>query len=411
MIEILTDNHYETIMKLFDRVKRELKIVSPFLSEGMADRLCETVSAKGVECTFITRVYVQDFFERTNSIAGLEKMLHTGIKVYAAVGLHTKLYLFDGAQAVMGSANFTASGLKTNIELSLLFSEEAAVVQDLDRAFCDLLQRILAAGGGEITSQMLDEARKLTLRVWRGNKTAQLVTKNSKMYGAVLDKKALNWEEELDRCQGERESDVVYRAFQEAQTRSEIRYDHTIWLKFDGDAKNRIDKGERFPLVSVLLDGKRVYVQNYPWKPSGVKDGDEVYLAAITTDSAGKNQPIIAGRGTLRGFRPSNHFDSSWLANKDLAWMKKYPWFCVMDTFEILNTGVENGIELDKVYMELGSDTYLTSFGRAEDIPSVAQKHYQKAHLRLSGNAKEFIDRKFDELVRIYGSTKMRSEI
>lgn len=369
MIEILTDNHYETIMKLFDGVKREIKIVSPFLSEGMADRLCEAVSAKGVNCTFITRLYVQDLFERANSITGLEKMLQTGIKVYAAV------------------------------------------VQDLGRVFCDLLQRILAAGGGEITSQMLDEAGKLTLRVWKGNKTGQLVTKNSKMYGAVLDKKAFNWEAELERCQGEHESDVVYQAFQEAQARSEIRYAHTIWLKFDGDARNRIGKGERFPLVSVLLHGKRAYLQNYPWKPSGVRDGDEVYLAAITTDSAGKNQPIIAGRGTLRGFRPSNRFDPSWLVNKDLAWMEKYPWFCVMDTFEILNTGVENGIELDKVYMELGSDTYLASFGRDEDIPSVAQKHYQKAHLRLSGNAKEFIDKKFDELVRIYGSTKMRSEI
>lgn len=292
MIEILTDNHYKTIVKLFDGVKREIKIVSPFLSEGMADRLCETVSAKGVRCTFITRFYVQDLFEGANSIAGLEKMLQTGIKVYAAVGLHTKLYLFDGVQAVMGSANFTASGLKTNIELSLLFSEEAAVVQDLDRAFCGLLQRILAAGGGEVTSQMLDEARKLTLRVWKGNKTGQLITKNSKMYGAVLDKKAFNWEEELDRCRGEGESDVVYRAFREAQARSEIRYDHTIWLKFDGDARNRIGRDERFPLVSVLLDGKRVYVQNYPWKPSGVKDGDEVYLAAITTDSAGKISPL-----------------------------------------------------------------------------------------------------------------------
>ena len=52
------------------------------------------------------------------------------------------------------------------------------------------------------------------------------------------------------------------------------------------------------------------------------------------------------------------------------------------------------------VWEALGSDTYIASFGRNEDIPSVGRKHYQKAHIRLSGNAKEFTDHQFDVLAK-----------
>lgn len=412
MIEVLTNNHFEAIMDLFDGAKREVKIISPFLSEGMADKLCRAVLEKGIDCTFITRFYVQDMFDRANSIDGLEKMIKAGIKVYAVVGLHTKLYLFDGTYAVLGSANFTTSGLKTNIELSLLFSEEMAVIEDLDKYFDFLLKKIIEAGTGEVTSKDLNEARELTLKVWKGNK-GHMTARSAKMYGAVLDKKAFpKWDEELARCKGESNNDVIHQMFKETHSQNEIKYNHTIWLKFDGDAENRISRDERFPLVEVIIDGKRLYIQNYPKtkKPGMVADGDEVYLAAISTDKENKNQPIIVGRGTLRGFRKINHVDPSWPLEKGKEWMEKYPWFCVMDQFEILDTYVGNGIELDKVYMELGSDTYLASFGRNEDTATVAQKHYQKAHLRLSGNAKQLIDKKFDELVKIYGSIIMQSD-
>lgn len=148
-------------------------------------------------------------FDRANTVDGLEKMIKAGIKVYAVVGLHTKLYLFDGINAIMGSANFTTSGLKTNIELSLLFSEEASVVKDLNQHFDILLQRIFEAGNGEITQEMLEEARELTLKLWKNNKGTQTAF-SAKMYGALLDRKtSVKWEEELKQCKGEGGSDKV----------------------------------------------------------------------------------------------------------------------------------------------------------------------------------------------------------
>lgn len=61
-------------------------------------------------------------------------------------------------------------------------------------------------------------------------------------------------------------------------------------------------------------------------------------------------------------------------------------------------------IPLDEVWDALGSDTYLASFGRHESIPAVSRKHYQKAHIRLSGNAKQYIDKRLDTLFEQFGA-------
>ena len=48
------------------------------------------------------------------------------------------------------------------------------------------------------------------------------------------------------------------------------------------------------------------YLSNYPFKVHSVKDNDEIYFAALTTDVKGKNQPVIVGRGHLVGFTEEN---------------------------------------------------------------------------------------------------------
>ena len=75
----------------------------------------------------------------------------------------------------------------------------------------------------------------------------------------------------------------------------------------------------------------------------------------------------------------------------------------------VLNTEVKNGIPLDEVLDVFGSDTYISSFGRNESIAEVSKKHFQKAHIRISGNAKEYIDKKFDELANKYGTVSYNS--
>ena len=41
MIEVLTDNHYEKIIELFDGTEKNIKIISPFISLSIAKKLCD----------------------------------------------------------------------------------------------------------------------------------------------------------------------------------------------------------------------------------------------------------------------------------------------------------------------------------------------------------------------------------
>lgn len=60
-------------------------------------------------------------------------------------------------------------------------------------------------------------------------------------------------------------------------------------------------------MVGVSMNNGIWYLSNYPFKVHSVKDNDEIYFAALTTDVKGKNQPVIVGRGHLVGFTEENY--------------------------------------------------------------------------------------------------------
>lgn len=412
MIELLTTNHLDKIIDLFDGTQGEIKIISPFLSMSMAEKLCKVVSEKDITCTFITRIYIQDMLEKANRLDAIELMMKSGIKVYAEKYLHTKLYMFDNTEAIVGSANFTSGGFRSNVELSLLLSEEIEVITELNSYFDGMVEQLEKADNGRVTDELLKKAKENYFSIYNA-KMHEGAGKVSSymMYGAALSKKAQSnrtedLERELNICKGEK--DIVCSLFKELEQSEQIHYPYNIWLKFDGEGDNRLNADEPFPMTPVSLNGGTAYLSNYPFKVWSIKESDNVYFAALTTIKGGKNLPVIVGRGTLAGFTDKNYVDSAMLEQYD--WMDRYPWYCVIKECEILNTSVGNGIPMNVIWEALGSDTYVASFGRNEDIPAVGRKHYQKAHIRLSGNAKEFIDNQFDALAKKYGTISYVSE-
>ena len=224
------------------------------------------------------------------------------------------------------------------------------------------------------------------------------------MYGAALDKwseltKTDDILEELKKCEGEQ--DLVCTLFKATEQVTQIRYPYNIWLKFDGEADNRLAANTPFSVTSIQAQGKVLYLSNYPFRVRSVKENDEIYFAALSTDKRGKNQPIIVGRGHLAAFSDNNFVTES--MTQQYPWMERYPWYCVIKDCEIIKAPIKEGIPMDFIWDALGSDTYMASFGRNEAFQSVSIKHHQKAHMRLSGNAKQFIDKKLDALRIKYG--------
>ena len=410
MIEVLTNNHYDKILDLFDGVQNRICIVSPFISVPIADKLCEIVKKKGLDCSFITRIYLEDMICKANSLDAINSMIDSGIKVYSVKGLHTKLYLFDSERAILGSANFTSGGFKSNIELSLFISEEPVVVE-LQEYFNVMKEKLLSAANGMVTKEIIKEAKEqyksvYSLKKGSGNNFS------IKMYGADIGLIKPNKAKDTDYMINEvtsasKEKDIVNDLFSELKAYDQVKYDYNIWVKFSGTGISRVDSESVLELTGVTLNGKTVYVSTYPTRPSSVNDGDMVYYAALSTDIKGKNQPVIVGRGYLRGFDRNNKVLPDWLVK--YPWMEHYQWYCIIDSCVVLNTEVKNGIPLDEVLDVFGSDTYISSFGRNESIAEVSKKHFQKAHIRISGNAKEYIDKKFDELANKYGTVSYNS--
>ena len=187
MIEVLTSNHFDKLLDLFDGTKNEIKIISPFLTMSMAEKLRDIVTKNNISCTFITRFYLEDVIAKANSIDALELLIQSGITIYAVKKLHTKLYLFDDETTILGSANFTNGGFKSNIELSLLLSEESQVIKELHAYFDEMVAKVKATSNGLITPAIITDARQQYSQLL-SYKKRPMKTISTQMYGAVLDK-------------------------------------------------------------------------------------------------------------------------------------------------------------------------------------------------------------------------------
>ena len=68
--------------------------------------------------------------------------------------------------------------------------------------------------------------------------------------------------EELKKCEGEQ--DLVCTLFKATEQVTQIRYPYNIWLKFDGEADNRLAANTPFSVTSIQAQGKVLYLSNYP---------------------------------------------------------------------------------------------------------------------------------------------------
>lgn len=179
--------------------------------------------------------------------------------------------------------------------------------------------------------------------------------------------------------------------------KSNTSKDYNAWIKFEG----RQNEKQKHDVVSVVDGDKTLYILNYHRKPSGVKNGATVFVAAGIQDDNGDPQQVIIGRGTLKGFDERNMVKEQWIAQYD--WMRYHNWYLVLEKYDVLDAARSNGLTLNKVFRALGGDTYPTSEGEDISMKDLRQKHTQKEHLRITDKAVEYINSELDKLFKIYG--------
>ena len=411
MIKIITNEHQEVITSLFDTAKEEIKIISPFLSIKTAKLLSEAAK-KGLTCSFITRFYLQDFLDRSNTLDGLQIMLDAGVKLYALIGLHTKLYIFDSDDAIVGSANFTEGGLVRNIELSIYLKEENTIAD-----LCDYYD-------GIITQTMLDDYKE------RYQKNEEIKNKQqggkrivSTIRGAALDTKAKRIKEdlnetfsEIDEHKMERLTDSVYAAMGGEQSVVSYKNLRNIILKFSASAKNRADGKKPMPMHAFNDNGQKIYISNFSSSKlksaQAIEEDDETYFCVHSYDKNGNECPLIVGRGVFKAFSNKNDIRTkTW--KKQFDWLLEYPFYCVIAKASIINAPINCGIPLHEVTHALGYKAYKHTLDNPEKYTKerVDKAHRQQAMLHLSTEAKEFIDSRLNALGEQFGWKTYESDL
>lgn len=421
MIEIVTDEHYSLISSLFKEATDNIRIISPFLSCKMAELLCEA-ARKGVECSFVTRFYLQDFLDGSNSLEGLQNMLNAGVKLYALIGLHTKLYLFDDVDAIVGSANFTEGGLVKNVELSIRMNDEPAT-DSLQDYFEEIVSKIEKAEDGIITQAMLNDYKER----YKKQKESKSKLDGGKhivgtIRGAVLDRNARNIKEdsgkvfmEIEGHKSERLSDPVYIALGGKKEVASYKNLRNIILKFSASAKKRANGNKPMYMHAFNDNGKMIYISNFSEarKKSAmtVEEGDETYFCVHSYDKAGNACPLIVGKGYFKKY--SNKNDArlkDWITRFD--WLSEYPIYCVISEAKVIDAPVNCGIPLRELTDALGYKTYMHTRDNPDKYPKerVAKAHGQQAMLALSPEAKEYLDERLEALGNRYGWIEYESE-
>ena len=119
------------VKRLFQTSQRELAVVSPFINGYGLDVLHEAIQGgtKTRRLTILTCVSVQNIRNSSLDISALSAFCDEfkTCRVRNLPGLHAKVYIADGLQAIVTSANLTRGGLVGNYEYGFLISDTRAI--------------------------------------------------------------------------------------------------------------------------------------------------------------------------------------------------------------------------------------------------------------------------------------------
>jgi hypothetical protein len=356
-IELLHKNIGGEFFTLLDETTRIIYIMSPFISYPTAHRLANWLEeTESIDCKIITRFNREEFIQGANSLQGLERLFNAGAELYALQHLHTKLYIFDNKNIIMGSANFTLSGFFKNHELGFIIKNENQFSKQCVNYFTDILQQINQKGDYKISKELLQKELEIvtTATTIRGKmkKDTSPNEYNEKRWGAVID---VNENSKQDNRQYNFQGhfDILEEITTEQLKNEELFTGARI--KFEGNSNSRISNKE------IYIKRKKTHYEYlnrtfYPQKPSSIQDNEYIFIAILSKDKYGNETPIIVGYATTYGFKEENI-----IHKKDpnfQKWNERYPYYIEFTNGKFLKTPIENGISLIELCNQLKHKVY-----------------------------------------------------
>ena len=385
-IELLTNEHMISFKNALNNASNSIKIISPFIGLNTSKIIVEFMKKNpNCDCTIITRFYTQDFLEGVSSLEGLKLLKQSNVKLYALKNLHSKLYIIDNNYGIVGSANFTMGGFKSNHELSLVIEDESELLNELNNYFCDLKENIESNGDWEILINKIEEEIELTDKLFKNRKDKTIKFTNNKKWGASITAK---------------ESDIQEQNIIEDYLRQDLMIDNDIaWLKFEGTGSDRWNNINKY--APHKLKSKGIYAAFFPRNPRGIESGKSIFISVLSYDEKGNAIPMIIGRAKSYGYNPNNIVYD--IDKQNAMWIERYPYYIELYDIEVIDSEIVNGISLNTLIMQLGSDLYPTTIGKNIVQEDIKKRHHQKSHIIITSIAKKAINDKLDSLLNKYG--------
>ena len=390
-IELLTSEHMLSFKNALKSAKKQINIISPFIglntSRIISDYLKEN---KDCKCTLITRFYRQDFLDGVSSLDALKLLLESNVDIYALKNLHSKLYLIDDNYGIIGSANFTMGGFKSNHELSLEIEDEVDLLKDLSIYLEDIKTKIIDNGEYQLTHKKIDDEMIMIEKLFKERKDKTVKYRNSMAWGADISKLVGD--------------EVVEKDNIEELLRQEVISNNDIaWLKFEGTGESRWDN--RYKYIPNKLASKNIYTASFPRNPRSVDSGITLFISVLSYDNKGNAIPMIVGRTKSKGYNSNNIVTD--IDINETEWLERYPYYVELYDIELINTEIVNGISLNDIIMQLKSDLYPNTVGKNIGQEDIRKRHHQKSHIRITSFAKDILNKKLDKLFDIYGKVKV----
>ncbi|MFA4987121.1 MAG: phospholipase D-like domain-containing protein [Candidatus Brocadiia bacterium] len=113
------------IKKQISLCRHRFLVASPFVTGIFAEHLSGLRAS--VDRSLLTRLLIRDFSTGASDLEAVRSIASIGVRVYSESSLHAKVYIVDGAAALVTSANATYSGLRNNAECGIETTDPAQV--------------------------------------------------------------------------------------------------------------------------------------------------------------------------------------------------------------------------------------------------------------------------------------------
>ena len=374
MVKLITSNVGKEFQDLLNTTKKEIKIICPFFGKNTSIKLAEIINENNLEAKIITRFSRHDFFCKASSLEGLKKLINSGAKLKAVKNLHTKLYIFDDKNIILGSSNYSRGGLFTNLELNVLINDENEIIKRATDYYNEI--DLCIENDYQITEEMIDNEMNILSKIVK-TKDNFFDERNDRGKYLEIQKK----------------DDFIEQIINPNDEKSEKT---SAWIKFEGfSGENRTKNDER---IIININDNGCYRTYFPKKPTGYKNGDIIFIARNSWDHNGNKTPIIFGYGITKKYEKENvATEEEKKENKNLV---RWPYYINVEKFKYINTTLYDGISLLDVYKDVGSDTYPGSKKRNSTFNELKKIHSQKDKLQITDETKEYLLNKLSNLIK-----------